>query len=147
MAPRILIADDHEIVRDGIRNLLVKSGRDWEICGQATNGKEAVEIARALKPDIIILDITMPVISGLEAASQIAESGLGCRILMFTMHESDSLESEVRDARAQGFVLKSQASRNLILAIDTLLAGGTFFGVRANIELAPEGKRDHDQAS
>jgi DNA-binding NarL/FixJ family response regulator len=147
MAPRILIVDDHEIVRDGIRNLLIKSRREWEICGQATNGKEAVKIAQELKPDIVILDITMPVMSGLEAAAQIAESGVGCRILLFTMHESNSLESEVRDVCAHGFVLKSQASRNLVLAIETLLAGGTFFGVRANIELAPGGKRNHDRAS
>jgi DNA-binding NarL/FixJ family response regulator len=130
MAPRILIVDDHEIVRDGIRNLLSKSRRDWEICGQATNGKEAVEAVKVLRPDAVILDITMPIMSGLEAAAQIAKSGLGCRILMFTMHESDSLESEVRDAGADGFVLKSQASQNLILAIETLLAGGTFFAAR-----------------
>jgi len=134
MPPRILIVDDHEIVRDGIRNLLSKSRRDWEICGQATNGKEAVEAVTTLKPDAVILDITMPAMSGLEVAAQIAKSGTGCRILMFTMHDSDSLKSEVRDAGAHGFVLKSQASRNLILAIETILAGGTFFGVRANLD-------------
>ncbi len=135
-APRILIVDDHEIVREGIRNLLGKSRPDWEICGQATDGKEAVEAVKVLKPDVVILDITMPAMNGLEAAARIAKSGLGCRILIFTMHESNSLEGEVRDAGAQGLVLKSQAARNLILAIETILAGGTFFGVQAKPESA-----------
>jgi DNA-binding NarL/FixJ family response regulator len=127
MGPRILIVDDHEIVRDGLRNLLSQSRPGWVVCGQATNGAEAVEAVRDLGPDAVLLDITMPVMSGLEAARRIAKSGTACRILMFTMHESDSLCREVRDAGAQGYVLKSQAARNLIVAIETILAGGTFF--------------------
>jgi DNA-binding NarL/FixJ family response regulator len=129
--PKILIVDDHEIVREGIRNLLRQSRPDWDICGQATNGKEAVAAVETLKPDAVILDITMPVMSGLEAATRIAKSGADSRVLIFTMHESESLGREVREAGAQGFVLKSQAARNLILAIETILAGGTFFGVPA----------------
>lgn len=129
--PKILIVDDHEIVREGIRNLLRQSRPDWDICGQATNGKEAVAAVESLKPDAVILDITMPVMSGLEAAKRIAKSGASSRVLIFTMHESESLGREVREAGAQGFVLKSQAARNLILAIETILEGGTFFGVPA----------------
>ncbi len=131
MGPRILIVDDHEIVREGIRNLLSQSRPGWVICGQATNGKDAVEAVRDLAPDAVLLDITMPMMSGLEAARRIAKSGTACRILMFTMHESDSLGKEVRDAGAQGYVLKSQAAKNLIVAIETILAGGTFFDVPA----------------
>lgn len=131
MGPRILIVDDHEIVREGLRNLLSQSRPAWVICGQARNGEEAVEAVRALAPDAVLLDITMPMMSGLEAARRIAQSGTACRILMFTMHESDSLGQEVRDAGAQGYVLKSQAARNLIVAIETILAGGTFFDVPA----------------
>jgi len=131
LGPRILIVDDHEIVREGIRNLLSQSRPAWNICGQAKNGEEAVAAVRDLEPDAVVLDITMPVMSGLEAARRIVKSGTGCRILMFTMHESDSLGREVRDAGAQGFVLKSQAARNLIVAIETILAGGTFFDVPA----------------
>jgi DNA-binding NarL/FixJ family response regulator len=127
MEPRILIVDDHEIVREGILNLLRQSRPTWNVCGQAKNGEEAVAAVRELAPDAVVLDITMPVMSGLEAARRIAKSGSGCRILMFTMHESDSLGREVRDAGAQGFVLKSEAARNLIVAIETILAGGTFF--------------------
>jgi DNA-binding NarL/FixJ family response regulator len=128
MPARILIADDHEIVREGIRTLIVRSGREWEICGEASNGEEAVEAVRTLKPDVVILDITMPKMNGLEAARRIATLGVGCRVLMFTMHDSDRLSIEVRQAQAQGFVLKSQAARDLIRAIDRLLAGDTFFG-------------------
>lgn len=128
MSARILIVDDHEIVREGIRTLIVRSRRDWEICGEASDGEQAVGAIMALKPDVVILDITMPKLSGLEAASQIAGLGLNCRVLMFTMHESERLGSEVRQANAQGFVLKSQAARDLIRAVDCLLGGGTFFG-------------------
>jgi DNA-binding NarL/FixJ family response regulator len=131
---RILIVDDHEIVREGIKTLIARSRPEWEICGEATNGQQAIEASKSLKPDILVLDITMPVMSGLEAASDITALGLGCRILMFTMHESERLIVEVRQAGAQGFVLKSQAARDLIRAIDRLVAGGTFFGA----EPAPE---------
>ena len=125
--PRILIVDDHEIVREGIRNLLGQFRPGWDICGQATNGEEAVAAVNELHPDVVVLDITMPVMSGLEAAKRIARSGSESRILMFTMHESDSLGKEVRDAGAQGVVLKSQAAQNLVVAIETVLAGGSFF--------------------
>jgi DNA-binding NarL/FixJ family response regulator len=127
MAARILVADDHEIVLEGIRTLVQRSGRGWEICGEARNGRDAVDLANSLHPDVIILDITMPIMSGLEAASQLSRAGNG-RILIFTMHESPRLEAEVRAAGAQGFVLKSEAARDLIRAIDHLLAGDIFYG-------------------
>ena len=127
MDARILIVDDHEIVREGIRTLLARSRPQWQICGEATNGQLAIEAVKSLKPDVVILDVTMPVMSGLEAAPRIAALGLGSRILIFTMHQSETFISEVRNTGAQGYVVKSQASRDLILAIDSLLAGGTFF--------------------
>jgi DNA-binding NarL/FixJ family response regulator len=127
MPTRILLVDDHEIVREGIRTLIARSRPDWEICGEAGNGEEAVEAVKTLKPDVVILDITMPKMSGLEAAPRIAKLGVGCRVLMFTMHDSERLSSEVRQAKAQGLVLKSQAARDLIRAVDRLLVGGTFF--------------------
>jgi DNA-binding NarL/FixJ family response regulator len=127
MATRILLVDDHEIVREGIRTLITRSRPEWEICGEARDGEEALEAVRALKPDVVILDITMPKMSGLEAAPRIAKLGLGCRVLMFTMHDSERLSTEVRQAEAQGLVLKSQAARDLVRAVDQLLDGGTFF--------------------
>jgi two-component system, NarL family, response regulator NreC len=128
MGVQILIADDHEIVLEGIRTLVRRASRQWEICGEARDGQDAVEKVKTLKPDITILDITMPGISGLEAARRITRLGTGCRVLIFTMHESERLSFEVRESGAHGLVLKSQAARDLIRAIDSLLAGGTFFG-------------------
>ena len=127
MPARILIVDDHEIVLEGIRTLVGRSRREWEICGEARNGKEAVETVKKLRPDVVVLDITMPILSGLQAATQIRELDVGCKILMFTMHESDRLAVEVRQVGAHGYVLKSQAARDLIRAIDYLLSGKTFF--------------------
>lgn len=128
MPARILIVDDHQIVREGIRKLVEAARPEWEICGEAAGGAEALELVKALKPDLIVLDITMPHMSGLEAASRITQLGIGCRVLLFTMHESKRLAAEARQVGAQGYVTKSQAADHLILAIDRLLAGGTFFG-------------------
>lgn len=127
MNPRILIVDDHEIVREGIRTLINRARPNWEICGEAANGNEAIAAVQSLKPDVMVLDITMPVLSGLEATQKLVKSNTKTRILMFTMHESGRLANDVREAGAQGLVLKSQASRDLIIAIETLLSGGTFF--------------------
>jgi DNA-binding NarL/FixJ family response regulator len=127
MATRILIADDHAIVREGIRNLIVKLRPDWEICGEAGDGEQALELARSLRPTVVVLDITMPKVSGLEVASRISQHSPQSRILVFTMHESPRLNVEARQAGAHGVVLKSQATRDLIRAIDRLISGDTFF--------------------
>src|SRR3984885_8142918 len=134
MATKILIVDDHEIVREGIRTLIARARPQWEIIGEANRGVQAIEMCETLKPDVIVLDITMPGMSGLEVASKMAASRLPCRVLMFTMHASEMLSGEVRQGGAHGFVLKSQAARDLIRAIDCLLAGGTFFGSAAAAE-------------
>jgi DNA-binding NarL/FixJ family response regulator len=136
MPARILLVDDHEIVREGIRTLITRSRPEWEICGEARDGEEALEAVRALKPDVVILDITMPKLSGLEAAPRIAKLGLGCRVLMFTMHDSERLSTEVRQAEAQGLVLKSQAARDLVRAVDRLLDGGTFFSQQQDVAMS-----------
>jgi DNA-binding NarL/FixJ family response regulator len=128
MNPKILVVDDHEIVREGIRILLSRSRPDWDICGEASNAKEALEAVRALNPDVVIMDITMPVTSGLAAVLQMRRQGLRSKVLMFTMHESERLATEVQDVGAQGYVLKSQAARDLVLAIEHVLSGDHFFG-------------------
>lgn len=124
---RVVIADDHDIVREGIRRILTRLRPQWDICGEAGNGEEAVQLAGNLKPDIVVLDVTMPVMTGLEAARQIARLNLGCRILIFTVHDSDWIKTEIRNAGAQGYVQKSQVARDLVTAIERLLDGGTFF--------------------
>ena len=134
MPAKLLIVDDHEVVRQGVRAILLKSRPEWEICGEATNGQEAIDAVCALHPDVVILDVTMPVMSGLEAASRIAKLGLLCRVLIFTMHESGSLVADVRKVGAHGFVQKSRAAHDLVTAIERLLAGDTFFGPANNVE-------------
>lgn len=124
---RVVIADDHEIVREGIRRLLTRSRPNWEICGEAASGGETVELVTNLKPNVVILDITMPGMSGLEAARQIAKLHLECRILIFTVHDSDWLKSEIRQTGAHGYVHKSRVDRDLVFAIERLLEGGAFF--------------------
>ena len=127
MPPKILIVDDHEVVRRGVRTIL-RARPQWEVCGEAMNGREAVELAGKHDPDVIIMDITMPEMSGLEATREITRLGLRPAVLIFTMHESRSLAETVRDVGARGLVLKSRAARDLIDALDSLIGGGTFFG-------------------
>jgi DNA-binding NarL/FixJ family response regulator len=130
MSAKILIVDDHEVVREGVRTLITRARPQWEVCGEAASASEAISACRTLKPDVTILDITMPGINGLEAASLIF--ALGSRVLMFTMHESEHLATDVAQAGTQGYVLKSQAAKDLIRAIERLLGGGTFFGSGSN---------------
>ena len=127
MPVRVLIVDDHEIVREGISQLIARSRPEWLICGQASNGEQAIELVQTLTPDVVVLDISMPKVNGLQVAAKIAAMQLRCRVLMFTMHESERLARDVQAAGAQGVVLKSQAARDLIRAMDHLLAGETFF--------------------
>ena len=131
MPPRILIADDHEVVRQGVRAMISRSRPKWEICGDAATGDEALQAILSLKPDVAILDITMPGMTGLEVAYEVTRRRLSTAVLMFTMHESDRLGGDIRESGAQGFVNKSSAGRDLIAAIESLLAGGTFFGQAA----------------
>ena len=138
MNARILIVDDHEVVRKGVHSLLRRMRPNWEVCGEAASGTEGVEAANRLRPDLVILDLTMPSGSGLEAAAHILGEGWGCRILIFTMHESAGLEEEIRKAGAHGYVVKSQAGRDLVHAIDRILAGGTFFDRQVEPEPAPK---------
>ena len=125
---RLLIIDDHEILREGVRSLLAKVRPEWQICGEGTSGEDAIALTRSLDPDIVILDISMPGVSGLEACERMRKMGMKQPVLIFTTHESESLDAEVRRAGAHGYVLKSQAARYLVLAIDAILAGGSFFG-------------------
>lgn len=127
MPPKILIVDDHEVVRQGVRTIL-RARPQWEVCGEAINGREAVDLAGKQEPDIIIMDITMPEMSGIEATQEITRLGLRPAVLIFTMHESRSLVDIVRQVGARGLVLKSRAAHDLIEALDTLMCGGTFFG-------------------
>ena len=123
---RILIADDHALVRRGLRSVL--EGRTgWTVCGEAQNGREAVKLGLKLRPDIFLIDVTMPELNGLDAARQISRSGGKAPILILTMHDSEELCGEAVQAGASGCVLKSDSPRQLLEAVEAIAAGGTYF--------------------
>ncbi|HLJ13406.1 MAG TPA: response regulator transcription factor [Bryobacteraceae bacterium] len=126
MPVRILIADDHEIVRRGLISLLAAKP-DWTVVGEAESGREAVELAKTLRPDIAILDVGMPELNGLEATRQVLKALPQTEILILTMHESEQIVREVLDAGARGYVLKSDAGRDLVAAVEALCQHRTFF--------------------
>jgi DNA-binding NarL/FixJ family response regulator len=126
---RILLADDHDIVRRGLRTLL-ELRPDWEICAEASDGRSAVQFAEELAPDVIILDLSMPELNGLEAARRIAAHCPHSRVLMLTMHETEQFVREALAAGVRGYVLKTDAGRDLLNAVDALLRGETFFASR-----------------
>ena len=119
---RILIADDHEMLRRGLRALLEKETR-WEVCGEATTGQEAVEMVLGLHPDLVILDINMPVLNGLAAVRQMIRYRPQTKILIFTVHDSDQTKKEIRAAGAHGLLSKSNASQDLLRMVNELLGG------------------------
>jgi two-component system, NarL family, nitrate/nitrite response regulator NarL len=123
---RILIADDHEIIRTGVRAIL-----HWRAnvdVVEAANGQEAIEQARKTNPDVIILDVTMPVMTGIEAARRLKREMPKIPILILSMHDGPSMADELARIGVQGYVSKNDASAKLPAAIDALLKGGTFFG-------------------
>ena len=128
---RILVADDHSLVRRGVRALL-ETQPEWIICGEATTGSEAILKAKRLKPDVIVMDISMPEVNGLEATRQIHEDMPDIPVLILSMHDSDQLVRDVLDAGARGYVLKSDLDRNLFLAIRALRGGKTFFSAKVS---------------
>jgi DNA-binding NarL/FixJ family response regulator len=123
---RILVADDHDLMRRGIKTLL-ESHEGWEVCGEAKTGREAVEKAEELQPDIIILDISMPDLNGVEAARRIRKSSANTEILILSIHYSDQLIREIVDAGVRGYIVKSDSDRDLIIAVETLLKHKPFF--------------------
>ena len=130
-ALRILIADDHSVVRAGLRSLL-ESHPGWEVCAEAADGREAVEKAAKLKPHVAVLDIGMPLLNGVEATRQIRKSSPDTEILVLTMHESEDLVQQVTEAGARGYILKDDADRILIAAVDAVRNHKPYFSTRVS---------------
>jgi DNA-binding NarL/FixJ family response regulator len=126
---KLLLADDHEIVRQGLRSML-EAQRDCQIIGEAADGRQAVTMTKELNPDVVILDIGMPSLNGLEATRQILKIRPQTKVLILTMHESDSVIREVLDAGARGYILKTDAGRDLVSAVESLRRNKTFFTSR-----------------
>lgn len=122
---RILIADDHAVVRRGLRTLL-EAQPGWKVCGEALTGKEAVGKAGKLKPDIVILDISMPELNGIEATPLILKAAPKTHVIILTMHNAEEMIEKVLRSGARGFVLKSDAERDLVLAVDTVMQNKPF---------------------
>ena len=127
---RILVVDDHDFMRRGIR-CLVESHPGWKVCGEARTGKEAVAKATIMKPDIVILDISIPGLNGLEAAGQIRQSSSKTEILILSVHHSDQLIQEIVRVGIRAYVLKSDAEHDLELAVQALARHKAFFTARA----------------
>jgi DNA-binding NarL/FixJ family response regulator len=134
---RILIADDHSVVRAGLRALL-ESRPGWEVVGEASDGRDAIEKAAKLKPDIAVLDIGMPLLNGVEATRRIRVSSPATEILILTMHESDDLVQQVVSAGARGYILKDEADRVLIAAVDAARQHKPYFSTRISSSLTEE---------
>jgi DNA-binding NarL/FixJ family response regulator len=121
--PRIVLADDHKIVLEGLRGLLEE---EFELAGMATNGRELLDLAREIQPDVIVADITMPLLNGIEAARMLREEGNPAKIVFLTMHPDAIYASRALEAGASAYVLKHSASDELVTAIHEALRGGTF---------------------
>jgi len=131
MKLRILIADDHEVVRHGLCRLL-QAHEGWQICGEAKDGREAVQMAKDLKPDVVILDVGMPNLNGLAATRQLMQHDANLKVIVLTITDTDQVIREALDAGARGFVLKSDAARDLVSAVEALQRNRMFFTSRVN---------------
>ena len=128
---RILIADDHEIVREGVRALIERQP-GWEVCGEAATGREAVAAAEKLGPDIIVMDIGMPELNGLDATRQIKRILPKCEVLIFTANETDEIVKNVFKAGARAYLLKTEANQHFVPAIEALCKHRTYFSSKVS---------------
>jgi DNA-binding NarL/FixJ family response regulator len=140
MLCRILVADDHAVVRAGLRTLL-ESRPGWQVCGEAANGREAVEMASKLKPDVAVMDIGMPLLNGVEATRQIRRVSPETEVLILTMHESEQMVEKVQEAGALGYILKDVADSTLISAVEMLRRHKPFASARVSQSFLRAGSR------
>src|ERR1700726_3149711 len=127
---RILIADDHDLMRRGVKALL-QSHAGWEIIGEAPPGREAVSKAEELKPDVVILDISMPDLNGVDAAKRIRKASPNTEVLILSVHYTDQLIRDILEAGVRGYIVKTDSDRDLIIAVETLSKHKPFFTPRA----------------
>ena len=124
MSVRVLLADDHALVRQGLRSLLERSG--FQVVSEASDGREAIRQCAQLLPDVVVMDISMPTLNGVDAARELRKSSPRTRIVLLTQHSEDIYVSEAIEAGVHGYVLKSQASGDLVSAIQEVVAGRVY---------------------
>jgi DNA-binding NarL/FixJ family response regulator len=127
--PRVLIVDDHAFIRRGVQNIL-QAVPEWQFCGEADNGNEAIRLADELRPEVVIMDVSMPGLNGVEAARQIRQRHPLIKILLLTLHESSELATTAFRAGVNGYLLKSDAEQELIRALSVVCTEGTYISPR-----------------
>lgn len=127
---RILLADDHTIVRQGLRRI-IEEHPDWQVIAEAADGREAVRLATELEPDVAVIDITMPMLTGIEATAQITKRSPGVRVLILSMHADEAFITRSVQSGARGYLLKDSADTDIVTAIEAVIQGKSFFSPAA----------------
>ena len=128
---KILVADDHELMRRGVRSLL-EAEAGWKVVGEASNGQELLKKAQETRPDVVVMDIGMPLLNGLEASRRLKKMLPSAKVLILSMHDSEQVARAVLEAGARGYVTKADTARDLVLAIESLCRNKTFFTSRVD---------------
>ena len=131
---RILIADDHEFVRAGLSKILTSAHPEWEIAGEAVDGREAIEMGERLHPDVLIVDLSMPGANGLQVTEKLAASVHGIKIAVLTVHSAEPVMRQVRHAGASAFLAKNEAPARLVEVVEKMLAGEKFFSSESALQ-------------
>jgi DNA-binding NarL/FixJ family response regulator len=133
--PRVLIVDDHAFIRRGVQTIL-HPFPEWEFCGEADNGRDAIRMADELKPEIIIMDVSMPGLNGIEATRAIRKTQPAVKIVLLTLHESADLVRNAFRAGARGYLLKTDAEQELVRALTAVIGDGTYISPKIDSEIA-----------
>jgi DNA-binding NarL/FixJ family response regulator len=134
IVPRVLIADDHALIRRGVQAILCAFS-EWQLCGEADNGNDAVRLACELKPDLVLMDVSMPGLNGIEAARRIREAQPEVKIVFLTLHDSAEIAREAFRVGAKGFLLKTEADQELVRALRVVTDQGTYVSPKINAEV------------
>jgi DNA-binding NarL/FixJ family response regulator len=143
--PKIIVVDDHAVIRRGVQGIL-RAFPEWELCGEADNGQEAINLAQSIKPEIIIMDVSMPGLNGLEATRIIRNILPSTKILLLTLHSSSELVRSAFRAGARGYVLKSDAEHELVRALNVLAGDGTYVSPGIDQHLAKQAVMEESRA-